>query len=379
MWTKMNGNLRVAAVFAIMLTLALILSACGADDPTPTPTSAPAPPADVVVASPALVAAAQAEGELNFLGSSIDNPAAWAAWESGMNAMFGINVKLNFTSGPSFSKMARRLIEESAAGQKPSTDLFIGSEGSIVDMWETDNLLEVNWAELSDIVPNFAIQLDGHTVIVDSKVEPAIIYNTDVVPPSEAPTTFEDLADPKWEGMIAGTTYAAYWDTAASILPDGDAYMTELMGRITEKNLVSLDGCGGVARVATGEFPIFAIDCGGAPFRDMKAKGAPVGRNFLGANLVTLHEYLGVPKGSEHPNMAKLFIIYLQTPEAQGVMWKEQYKDSAWVKGSETAKLITTLRGEGKTVVHHSADRENEESERLQNLRGTFRKLMAGG
>src|SRR5262249_29382340 len=105
---------------------------------------------------------------------------------------------------------------------------------------------------------------------------PSITYNTQRLTGDAVPTTLQDLLKPQYRGRIASTSYAAFWDRVATPEIWGEQrtidYVTKLADQVS-----GLTRCGESERLATGEFDLLAIDCGGGGGRQRRGRGAPGG------------------------------------------------------------------------------------------------------
>jgi len=60
--------------------------------------------------------------------------------------------------------------------------------------------------------------------------------------------------------------------------------------------------------------------------------------------VLTSYFQLGVPKNSAHPNLAKLFVAFMASPEAQRVVEKYEQRSSHLVAGTRMAKYVKENR-----------------------------------
>src|SRR5215475_12881923 len=83
-----------------------------------------------------LVAGAKKEGEVTLLASAstFGGKKGFAELEAVFNKRYGLTSKLNLAPGPSFPQVAARIMSELKAGAKSSTDLYLGSDGTMSDM-----------------------------------------------------------------------------------------------------------------------------------------------------------------------------------------------------------------------------------------------------
>jgi ABC-type Fe3+ transport system substrate-binding protein len=169
-----------------------------------------------------------------------------------------------------------------------------------------------------------------------------IIYNSNAIPKDKAPKGYEDLVDPAlsplWAGKMAIPAYI-HWLIRLSGSWGKDRVLTYA------RKLAPLAGGrlrqGEEERIVSGEFPIMA-STGGAleAMWKWQAKGAPL-VGLPGSSPATSSYYqLGVPRNSAHPNSAKLFVAFMTTREAQGVIEKQDYRSSYLVDGTLMAKYV---------------------------------------
>jgi hypothetical protein len=132
--------------WTIASALAVLLVACQptrAPAPSQAPAGAPAPAAPAAADQSAsssphspevlrLHQAARDAGEtelsVSWSGSSLGGFDGVIRFEALFNQMYGTNIKVNFTPGPSMTDMAGKVAQEVAAGRKTSTDILLGSE-----------------------------------------------------------------------------------------------------------------------------------------------------------------------------------------------------------------------------------------------------------
>ncbi|HEX4990063.1 MAG TPA: extracellular solute-binding protein, partial [Candidatus Binatia bacterium] len=95
----------------------------------------------------------------------------------------------------------------------------------------------------------------------------------------------------------------------------------------------------------SGEFPIMANigDALGAMWT-WQAKGAPLVA-VPGLNPINTDYFqLAVPKNAAHPNLAKLFVAFMASKDAQAVLQKHESRSSHLVEGTVMAKYLRDNR-----------------------------------
>ena len=230
---------------------------------------------------------------------------------------------------------------ELKAGAKSSTDLYLGSDGTMSDMHREKALQKVNWSGVFPWVTKEMEIFPQETLLIYASFH-GIIYNSNSIPKDKAPKGYEDLVDPAlsplWAGKMAIPPYI-HWLVRLSGIWGKEkvlAYARKLAplsgGRLRQ---------GEEERIVSGEFPIMA-STGGAleAMWKWQAKGAPL-VGLPGSSPATSSYYqLGVPRNSVHPNSAKLFIAFMTTREAQAVIEKHDHRSSYLVDGTLMAKYV---------------------------------------
>ncbi|MDP2647307.1 MAG: extracellular solute-binding protein [Desulfobacterales bacterium] len=212
-----------------------------------------------------------------------------------------------------------RIVAESRVG-KASIDLVsVGTDGLEL-LTESGLLQKMEYPHLKDFHPGTQPR-HGYFVqaFLITRVQGA--YNTDLVPPSEVPKSWEDMTDPKWNGktMIARSTdefpahLAFLWGQDGKLNWDRSFdFFTKIMN---QKPLLANGFRDGTNRLAAGETSIFWFAAIGPPAR-LRFMGAPVG-------LIAFPKFpgpfrsFGILKGARNPASAWLFIDFITSPQGQ--------------------------------------------------------------
>lgn len=290
-----------------------------------------------------LIAGARKEGEVTLVASAstFGGRKGFAELEAGFNKRFGLKHKLNLSPGPSFPQVAARILTELRAGGKSSTDLYLGSDGTMNDMSREKALQRVDWSGIFPWVTKEMEIFPQETLLVYASFH-GVIYNSKAIPKDKAPKNYEDLVDPAlsptWAGKIAIPAYI-HW-----LIRLSGAWGKEKVLAYARK-LAPLAGGrlrqGEEERIVSGEFPIMA-STGGAleAMWKWQARGAPL-VGLAGSTPATSSYYqLAVPRNSARPDSAKLFIAFMTTREAQAVMEKYDWRSSHLVDGTLMAKYV---------------------------------------
>jgi ABC-type Fe3+ transport system substrate-binding protein len=290
-----------------------------------------------------IVADAKKEGEVTLVASAstFGGKKGFADLEALFAKRFGFKGKLNLVGGPSFPQVAARIITEQKAGTKSSTDLYLGSDGTYVTMHQEKALQRVGWSATFPWVTKAMEIFPQESLLVYDSFH-GIIYNSNAIPKDKAPKAYEDLIDPAlspaWAGKMAIPPYIHWLIRVSPIWGKGKVLtfarkLAPLVGGRLRQ--------GEEERIVSGEFPIMAST--GGPLEAMwkwQAKSAPL-FGLPGSSPASCSYYqLAVPKNSVHPNMAKLFVAFMTTREAQSVLEKQDYRSSHLVDGTLMAKYV---------------------------------------
>ena len=297
-----------------------------------------------------LIEAAKAEGGRFIADAVIDDARGRKEAEIAMEKLFGLKVTWEAVDLMNQNQFASRLLKELQAGRQPATDVFNGTQSTIPRLMQGNALESVdNWQTLLPRIPREAIIGSGGALAERTRIG-GFAYNTKLVPTNKVPKKMDDFLDPFWKGKLASTTYAAVWDRAG-IRQDG-TYDAEKAQRIAElltklvkeKHIVGILRCGDESRISSGEFAGLALLCSQDTIDLARRKGAPIQMAFLEETSNLTHSYLGLMKKAKYPNMAKLFMVFVQTPEGQTLLRKWEATDTSFYPENDMYKLVQSLK-----------------------------------
>ena len=203
-----------------------------------------------------------------------------------------------------------------------------------------------------------------------------ITYNTSFVPKNEVPRKLEDVLSPKWKGKIASTTNAAIFDRVA-MRPDwGVERMKAFITRLAEQ-VGGLIRASENERVISGEFLMLVMDGGGHQVRKQLAKGAPLGHVIPEDAGTMSFGYMGIPRTSAHPNLAKLFLNMVMSEEGQKVVFETHFTDHHELPGSQSAAALADLTAKKAKLLRMDIDFVIKHPE-MSKLSNEFRKILRG-
>ena len=179
--------------------------------------------------------------------------------------------------------------------------------------------LEQGWVVPADQLP----LPDGFpSDFVDPDLGPVIghplavtMYNTDLVAEDEVPSTWEDLADPRWNGeILMADLDEQVWHVGVygTVIEEfGEEWAEGFMA--TEPRVVSGAAAPLVELIAAGEAAIAPI--GYAPMVEaLKASGAPIDYT-LPEPQTAVPSFVAINSEAENPNAARLFYHYIHTED----------------------------------------------------------------
>jgi len=291
-----------------------------------------------------LTRAAKKENELYFVAgpTTFGGKEGLADLEAAFNRRFDFNLRIRFSAGPEMNAMAARVITELKAGGKSSTDMYLGSLGQFAHLQKENALEEVDWSTIFPWVTKGMEEIPSRRGVLVYTSPRGIIYNTSLISEEKAPKRYEDLVDPglsaTWAGKIAVPPYPN-WLVELSLI-----WGEERVKDFTRK-LVGLNGgwlrYGEEERVISGEFPIMAnIGDSLATMWKWQAKKAPLAAVIGATPGDASYFHMGVPKNSAHPKLAKLFVGFMVSKEAQAILDKHEFRSSHLVEGSRMAQYL---------------------------------------
>jgi ABC-type Fe3+ transport system substrate-binding protein len=296
-----------------------------------------------------LVAAAKSAGEnqLDLAWGETTIGGGQTAQQFGQlfGRVYGLNVTVHFTPAPSMTTMAGKIAQEAAAGQKASTDVFLGSEGHFAALLLQNALESYDYTKLSPRIAKDTLVTNNIGLEISSRF-PGVSYNSKLVPPDLVPHKLADLLNPKLKPLLASEVNAGSWDRVAyrpEWTPDKmKAFLTQY-----SNNISGLIRCEELERLTSGEFGMFALDCGDFEVKRQVAKGAPLAHVIPEDAALAVFFFAGIPKTAAHPNLAKLYINLMMSEQGQKMLYDASYSDLHTLPGSRSAEGLKALDAKG--------------------------------
>ncbi|HEY7065863.1 MAG TPA: extracellular solute-binding protein [Chloroflexota bacterium] len=332
-----------------------------------------APPAGPAAAAlQALVDGARQEGQLNLVLTAgvFGGDEGLQYLMEGFNRLYGLNLTVRTTPGPTLPNMVARLVDEYKADRVATTDMAVGWGDHILALSRADVLEPVDWLSWAGNVPGPGYLAPGGAAVAVASGLPGIAYSPERLSGDRVPHSLQDLLKPEYQGRIAATEHAGWFNHLAAPELWGEQRTLDYVRRLSHQ-AAGLIRCSENERIVSGEFDAYALTCVHNNILRMKADGAPIDFTIAtDAPLIGLF-YAGVPRRAAHPNAAKLFINYLLSREAQDAVYAMEARDLHLLPGSKTARDIEQWQTGGIrfTLVDVDFYQRNDEKE-LNRLAG---------
>jgi iron(III) transport system substrate-binding protein len=254
-------------------------------------------------------------------------------------------IDVQYTRAGGTNVVSRVLTERKAGADKADV---IGGRGNFHHTLMTAGLVAKNMAPLrKEIREGF---LDGRGYFLGPFTYSLVLgYNARLVPPSEAPASYQDLLAPAWKNQMA-MDYEAYDWFAGMLDVLGEKKGLELARGVARQGVRLQRGHTLLTQLmAAGEFKVI-IDGYHYQLRTFKEKGAPV--DYVVPDPMILKEPSGIwiLKRAPHPNAAALLIDFLFSREGQQVYAEQNRlvarKDMEWDFGGKKLGKVHVLSAE---------------------------------
>jgi iron(III) transport system substrate-binding protein len=288
---KASTVLAAGVVFAEPLTAAV---------PEPTPLS------------PVMIQAARKEGTLAFY-TAMEIPVAERLSKAFEAKYPGIKVRVKRSGA---ERVFQRIGKEEEI-RIHEVDVVCSTDAGHFVRWRRDGLLAPFLPEdAARHLPSDQVGADGMYATAFASLSP-IGYNTNLVKPEDAPTSFADLLDPRWQGRIvkghpdySGTIFTATFALSRNL---GWSYFE----RLAQQKVVQLQSSRDPPnRLARGESAVQA-DGARSELLLLRERGAPVEAVYASEGTPLIIAPSAVFKTAHSPNAARLFQSFLFSIEAQ--------------------------------------------------------------
>jgi iron(III) transport system substrate-binding protein len=276
------------------------------------PAFAAAPPPSSI--TPELIAAAKKEGTVVFY-TSIELQTAEKVGEAFEKAYPGIHVQVERNGA---ERIFQRLMQERGAGIH-AADVVECSDMTALYDWKKQGWLAPFLP--ADVTKWPADQRDPDgTFATERFTLSPILYNTKLVKPEDAPKSFADLLDPKWEGKIV-KAHPGYSGTIMTVTFEMQRDIGwDFFKKLGQQHILQVQSAADPPKkVAQGERPV-AADGGEYVPLQMISQGAPLAIVYPAEGAPSIPGGAGIMVDAPHPNAARLFDLYLFSKDGQTLL-----------------------------------------------------------
>jgi iron(III) transport system substrate-binding protein len=277
------------------------------------PLKAAAPPPTAV--TPALIEAARKEGKVSFYSALELNTAERLART--FEAKYpGISVRVERSGA---ERIFQRIAQEQGSGINAVDVANSTDPAHYLDWKKNDWLAPCVPEDAAKYFPADQVDPDGMHATSCAWME-VIGYNTDQVKPEDAPKSYADLLDPKWQGKMvkAHPGYSGAILTATFVLARdlGWPYLEKLA---QQKVMQVQSAADPPKKILLGERAIMA-DGNDYNLVLLKDQGKPVEAVYAAEGSPLIIVPSGIFRGAPNPNAAKLFQNFFFSAETQQML-----------------------------------------------------------
>jgi iron(III) transport system substrate-binding protein len=179
-------------------------------------------------------------------------------------------------------------------------------------------------------------------------------YNSNLIPEAEVPRTLESLLEPRWKGKIASTPYAAGFPQLARATAWGEQRTVDYVGKLKDQ-VGGLIRCGEYERLLSGEFVLYALNCGIASDQAAHRDGMPIWFSVPADAPAVSYYAWGVPKGSARPATATLFALFMVSEPGQRLSYSADFMDLHLLPGSQSVVAVKPVLDQGVRLMGEDA------------------------
>ena len=216
-------------------------------------------------------------------------------------------------------RVITKIATEHQAGQVAADVIWVGDPADYISFKKEGILAQYSSPEAKNIDTKF-IDPEGYYTGA-RMMNMGIGYNSALVEPENAPQSWNDLLDPKWEGQIvmtdpssAGTT--KYFVAALLASPEyGEDYFKKLRanGCELESGTTATHN-----QVAASAYQVgIMLDY---VSHNLMAQGSPIGFTYLKKDLISIFSPIGLVKGSPNNENGKLLYDFILSKEGQEIL-----------------------------------------------------------
>ena len=305
--------------------------------------------------------AAVREGKINWYGTMSVDPAK-AVINAFRNKYRGIQVDFVRASEDNLIKRIRT----EASSKAYVFDVFISTAAYVLK----DLGLALKWTphSSSGIIPDL---LDPEGLLNPVYINTNVIqYNTRLVPKRDVPTSYEDLASPKWRGKLCIEGSDVQWFMGLQQVM-GKERAVGLLRRIAANRPLTYKGHRFLGQIVLSGECFIAVNNYGAQVAYFLKQGSPT--DFVAINpVVTFVAAAAISSNAPHPSAAKLFVNWIASKEGQELLATGEVGNRLPVRADMEPEVAKLTRGVRFHVFRPGSGNE------LAAAHGMFRQVLKG-
>jgi len=255
--------------------------------------------------------------------------------------LYGIKLTIRIDNALNFSASVAKAITEIKSGAPPSYDLMFQNAVSGLPLYQNNAYEQIAWLELFPQLASRDLSYNGVAPIVMTEFLMPI-YNTRLVRAQDAPSSWDDLLNPRWKGKLGVLVNYEPWALLAQPNAWGQertlAFLKKLLelnpriGRIPESH----------ERVLSGETPLAAFGQRERTHYYRDHRGAPMAAvETVEPVLVYIYVFM-IPKGARNRNAATLVAAAMMSKEGQELHQKFRNAASMFRPGTPSGEFART-------------------------------------
>lgn len=202
-------------------------------------------------------------------------------------------------------------------------------------LWAADSATFETYVDAGDLAELENVDTDGlldevvneDGYYIGTRIIPTVIaYNTDVIDESEAPTSWQDLTDPKYKDQLVMPDPAVSGAAAfnASVWKNNDELGEDWINALGENAPMIAESNGPTSQeIASGSRPVgVVVDY---LVRDLAAAGSPIATSYPSEGVPYITEPAGVFADSDQKEAAEKYINFLVSEDGQKLAVEQAY------------------------------------------------------
>jgi iron(III) transport system substrate-binding protein len=211
------------------------------------------------------------------------------------------------------NEIVQRMSTEMQGGKAPGADVVDGDLPTLDPLFQQGWVQDYDWAG-AGIADNLITKVNDLPAVRISRSPIALGYNTDKVSKDEVPTTYDQLADPKWKGQIVYDPRGTYLQGPAVAWGADKAIAWFDNFKKVAKPVALEGGTASIEAVIQGQYKM-TTSAATNDITSLQKTGAPIAFQLL--DVVPVNDYnTALVKDAPHPNAGACFIEWWAGQEA---------------------------------------------------------------